>query len=279
LSGILAALAAVVALAASPVPSAAPGTEIADIARLETAWNEAHQKGDAAVLESLWADDLVVTVPNMAVITRDAAVAVVRSGRMKFRRYETSDVSIRVYGGAAVVTGRLQRTRDVGDRVLDDDWRFTKVYVRRDGRWQVVAFQASDTPPAQGAPPVTTDRDEINRAIADFIEAYNSGDAERVIACYGDDLVKVRAGAPPENKAEAARRIKDVLARFQGHLTVQNDEITVAGDMAFTRGSLSITLVPRDGSGPAQTIERRFLEVWRKESGRWRVVRTMDNAR
>jgi hypothetical protein len=26
-----------------------------------------------------------------------------------------------------------------------DDWRFTKVYLRRAGRWQVVSFHASNT--------------------------------------------------------------------------------------------------------------------------------------
>ena len=71
--------------------------------------------------------------------------------------------------------------------------------------------------------------------------------------------------------------VKDVLARFQGHLEVHNDEITVAGNMAFTRGHLVITLTPR-AEGAPQTIERRFLEVWRKDAGRWRVIRAMDNA-
>jgi uncharacterized protein (TIGR02246 family) len=228
-------------------------------------------------LESLWADELVVTVPGMAPLSRADAVAVARAGRIKFRRYDTSDVQIRTYGEAAVVTGRLQRTRDVGDRVVEDDWRFTKVYARRAGRWQVIAFQASEAPRAKGDA-VTSDAEQITRAISEFIDAYNAGDADRVAAYYADDLVKVRAGAPAEGKAETARRIKDVLARFQGHLTVHNDEITVSGDMAFTRGTLSITLVPRDGSGPTQALERRYLEVWRKDAGRWRVVRTMDNA-
>jgi hypothetical protein len=30
--------------------------------------------------------------------------------------------------------------------VVDDDWQFTKMYVRRDGRWKVVAFSASEAP-------------------------------------------------------------------------------------------------------------------------------------
>lgn len=63
---------------------------------------------------------------------------------MRFERYETSDLRIRVYGDAAVVTGRLQRRRSTGGTVVDDDWRFTKVYVRREGQWRVVAFHASE---------------------------------------------------------------------------------------------------------------------------------------
>src|SRR2546430_8808765 len=48
-----------------------------------------------------------------------------RSGRMKFLHYATSDVHVRVYGNAAVVTGRLQRTRTLNGNEISDDWRFT----------------------------------------------------------------------------------------------------------------------------------------------------------
>jgi len=67
-----------------------------------------------------------------------------RSGRMKFLRYQTSDTRIRLYGNAAVVTGRLQRTRLMNGREISDDWRFTKTYVRQAGHWRVVSFHASE---------------------------------------------------------------------------------------------------------------------------------------
>jgi len=38
-----------------------------------------------------------------------------------------------MHGGAAVVTGRLQRVRTINDKQVDDDWRFVKVYARQDG--------------------------------------------------------------------------------------------------------------------------------------------------
>jgi ketosteroid isomerase-like protein len=245
----------------------------AEILRLEDVWNEAHRRGDAEALEKLWADDLVVTVPNMAVMTKADVLPIFRSGRMKFRRYETSDTEVRMHGDAAIVTGRLRRTREVGGRTFDDDWRFTKTYVREGGRWQVAAFEAT----TQGEPATMSDEQQIKQAIAQFVEAYNAGDADRIASYYADDLVKLRAGAPAEAKDDTVRRVKDVMARFQGRLEVHNDEITVAGNMAFTRGHLVITLTPR-AEGAPQTIERRFLEVWRKDAGRWRVIRAMDNA-
>jgi ketosteroid isomerase-like protein len=133
-----------VVLAGAGAPEPKEASDVAELTRLEAVWNEAHKRGDAEALDGLWADDLVVSVPRMAVLTRPDALAVARSGRMKFQRYDTSELRVRVYGDAAVVTGRLQRTRDMGGRVLDDDWRFTKVYVRHEGRWQVVAFHASE---------------------------------------------------------------------------------------------------------------------------------------
>jgi uncharacterized protein (TIGR02246 family) len=115
------------------------------LARLEADWNAAHTRGDATALERLFADDVVIVVPGMRVMTKADALGMFTSGRMKFDRYETSETRFRVYDGTAIVTGRLRRTRLVGDTSVDDDWRFTKVYVRRAGRWQVVSFHASTT--------------------------------------------------------------------------------------------------------------------------------------
>lgn len=115
----------------------------AELSRLEEAWNQAHLHGDAEALNRLWADDLEVAVPEMPVFKKAELVEFVRSGRMKFQRYETSDINIRIYDSSAVVTGRLQRTRVMGTREVADDWRFTKIYVRDGERWRVVSFHAS----------------------------------------------------------------------------------------------------------------------------------------
>jgi Domain of unknown function (DUF4440) len=96
--------------------------------------------------------DLEVAVPRMPVIPKADALRIMRSSRMTFARYQTSGVRIRVYDDAAVVTGRLQRTRVVATREVDD-WRFTKMYVKGQGAWLVVAFQAWKPPALRGCMP------------------------------------------------------------------------------------------------------------------------------
>jgi ketosteroid isomerase-like protein len=118
-----------------------------ELQRLEKVWNDAHLHGDAAALADLWADELVVTVPRMQVMNKAQSLAVWRTGRMKFQRYETSDTVFSSFGDSAVVTGRLVRERTFGDRNVHEDWRFTKVYVRREGKWRVVAWHASESAP------------------------------------------------------------------------------------------------------------------------------------
>lgn len=128
-----------------PAASAKNDGDHKELERLEAEWNAAHVRGDAAALERMFGEDLIVVVPGMRVMTKADSLGIFISGRMKFERYETSETEFRTYTDTAIVTGRLRRTRVTAGVTADDDWRFTKVYVRRDGRWQVVSFHASNT--------------------------------------------------------------------------------------------------------------------------------------
>ncbi len=130
-----------VSLAAADQPSA--GDVRGKLLELEKQLNEAHLHGDVDRLKELSADELVVTVQEMPVMDKSMSVRIVQSGRVKFKRYETSEVKVNVFGDAAVVTGRLMRVRERQGKDIEDNWRFTKVYLHRDGKWQVVAWHGS----------------------------------------------------------------------------------------------------------------------------------------
>lgn len=74
------------------------------------------------------------------------ALSFVKTGRMKFSRYETTDVKIRSLGETAIVSGNLFRSRTLGGSLREDRWQFMKVYARRSGKWMVVAFTATEAP-------------------------------------------------------------------------------------------------------------------------------------
>ena len=135
------------AVGAQAPAAATPDQDLAQLTQLESRWNDAHLQGDAETLDRLWADELRVVVPRMTPLSKSEALSFFRSGRMKFLRYETSELGVQVYGDTAVVTGRVRRSRERGGQLTEDDWRFTKVYVRRAGAWRVVAYHASETGP------------------------------------------------------------------------------------------------------------------------------------
>lgn len=117
-------------------------------------FSDAFVKADTVVLRSLLADDYVHTNANGGVLdkTRWLAFAKTRhedlkSGKVKIDTYRNDDLRIRVYGNTAVVTG-LNTTIGFRD---GKEWkmnlRFTNVWVKREGRWQRVAFHDSDAAP------------------------------------------------------------------------------------------------------------------------------------
>ena len=133
----------VLTLVASQPAASKDAFDLKELYRLEDVWNTAHLKGDAETLDRLWSNDLIVTIAAMPVLTKADALAMVRSNRMPFTKYETSELSVKRFDGAAVVTGRLRRERTMNGKTITDDWRFTKVYAWSQGQWRVMAWHGS----------------------------------------------------------------------------------------------------------------------------------------
>lgn len=129
---------------------------------------------------------------------------------------------------------------------------------------------------------MSNDQRKIDEAIHEFIHAYNAGDVERLLRVYAADFVDMSEGEPTLQGEQAHRdtaaRLRDTFAKFNGNLTVHMDESKVLGDWAFDRGTLRVELRPK-GRGEAVVVERRFVEIWRRETdGQWKVAWAMDNS-
>jgi len=128
--------------ALAQVPADPMASRILELDRLRFA---ADLRADAAALDSLLADDVTYVRSSGAV---DGKAEYLRSlgatGPYALDSLVPADLSVRVFGEAAVVTGRLivkLRAQPAAYTI-----RFTDVWARRGGRWQLAAFQATRLP-------------------------------------------------------------------------------------------------------------------------------------
>jgi len=102
---------------------------------------------DPAMHERYWADDVVYTGANGKFRTKAEIVKNVREGGLQKpgdpqSTYEAQDITTHVFGDAAVVAFRL--VHHSGDKA--ENYRNTGTFLRRNGAWQVVGWQATKVP-------------------------------------------------------------------------------------------------------------------------------------
>ncbi len=116
------------------------------VSLLEQRRLESMTRSDLESLAPLLADDLTYTHSNGQLETKDQFLESLRSGRMQYVKIDREGVRLRAYGNTAVITGRARvDVRSEGqDRSLS--LCFTDVWVKRGGRWQMVAWQSTRLP-------------------------------------------------------------------------------------------------------------------------------------
>src|SRR6266699_1560196 len=100
---------------------------------------QAQIHADAAALDRIYADDFIGIGPSGTVRTKPQVLADFTSHDLNFQSITTDEVRIRVYGNTVVETGRSTMVGQDKGKVVPRDNRFTRVWVRRQGRWRLVA--------------------------------------------------------------------------------------------------------------------------------------------
>jgi len=121
-------------------PAADP---VAEIRALEAAHNEAIVHADVAALDRMTAEDYTFITPRGFLVTKAEMLKGLGRGAFRYEYRQVYELKIRVYGDAAVVTGRSVQSGQERGQDYSDAYRFTRVYVRREGRWLSVAWQTT----------------------------------------------------------------------------------------------------------------------------------------
>jgi ketosteroid isomerase-like protein len=99
--------------------------------------------GDTQALNALLADDWVGINPEGSVQSKAECVKDFKAGVVDFEAIDPQEVKVRVYGDAAVVSGRSHVKLTHSGHKIDDRVRVTEVYVRQGGKWQCVSTQVT----------------------------------------------------------------------------------------------------------------------------------------
>lgn len=110
----------------------------------------------------------------------------------------------------------------------------------------------------------------LEKRIDQWLEGYNKADVAQMMDVFSEDFTDEEQDAPLVDKTQVTLAFNGLFAKYDTHIEGITDEIRVSGDLAFDRGHYTATYTPKTG-GSTVTRNGRFLEVWKREDGVWKV--------
>lgn len=115
-------------------------------------------RNDAAMHERFWADDLIYTASagrriGKADILKEVRAETPTDAGDEKTVFTAEDIRIQQYGETAIVAFRLVGTTDKKGKKEVTNYLNTGTFLKRDGKWQAVAWQATKMPDQEKAKP------------------------------------------------------------------------------------------------------------------------------
>jgi ketosteroid isomerase-like protein len=150
-SNIGAALIAATLLSTPAMVLASPEQDRAEVAAMDTKYQEAVKRNDAQTMGQILHEDFVLVLGSGKTYTRADLLNEARSGRIKYEKQDEDPgtQTVRVWGDTAVVTARLWLKYVAEGKASERRLWFSDTYVRTPKGWRYVLGQASLPLPAE----------------------------------------------------------------------------------------------------------------------------------
>jgi ketosteroid isomerase-like protein len=123
---------------ATPMPT--PDEE--EVARLDVAYQAAVERNDAATMDRILADGMVLVVGTGKVFTKADLLEEARSGRIVYERQDADERTVRGFGSAVIVTALLSAKGTEDGRPLSYRVWYSDTYVRTATGWRYAHGQS-----------------------------------------------------------------------------------------------------------------------------------------
>ena len=143
--------------------------------------------------------------------------------------------------------------------------------------WGVTLALFACASPQRDDPATTTAA--VNNLLNQYAASLNSGDLDRWVGLWTEDGVQMPPGEPAVvGKDRIRARNGAGLARFKFDMGITNEEVQVAGDWAYIRGTYKATLTPKQGGAPV-LVDGKYMSILaRQQDGSWKFHRDAFNS-
>jgi ketosteroid isomerase-like protein len=242
-----------------------------EIVGVQDALIAAYIHRDTAALDRILADEYTFINDDAGGVVNKKQIldSFGSGGDREITSYIRQDDHVRWYGDVAVLTYRYHSNETYKGRDAGGDFRVTRIFVKRDGRWQMVGGQETKVNQQPDFTAVTSDDEHTLKQLEqDWLDAYREGDAEKMSRILADDFVGRWGDGSTQTKEEQLKAIRNGEEKHSSnHLDECN--VRVYGDTAVVTGlqSEQSVLEGRDGSGTYS-----YTDVFVKRHGQWQVV-------
>lgn len=127
---------------------------------------------------------------------------------------------------------------------------------------------------------IDTEADEaaIRKVLADVASTFDAGDYEAMLALYREDVVVSATGAPDVIGRDAWREgLKMLPPSVKLKLRFDTQELEIAGDLAYERGTFVVTMPDPATAEPTSLFEGRHIHIFKREAdGSWKGWRLFE---
>ena len=121
-----------------------------ELIKLEEEWHNAYVKRDAAPLEKILADEYIAVSGNGGSYGKAQSIEGLKNDTATYEYSTPYDMDFRFYDDTVVVIGRTkEKGKSQNGTEFTVEYRWTDVFVKKNGRWQCVAAQVVRVPPAK----------------------------------------------------------------------------------------------------------------------------------
>ncbi len=126
-----------------PAPPSRLSADEQDLIQLERDWDGAFQRQDTELLDRILGSEFLVTYGDGTRGDKAKEMSLAREFNQQVDSRRLDDFTVKVFGDTAVVWFSQQLTGPRQGKSVAVSYRFTDVFVRRDGRWQAVASHST----------------------------------------------------------------------------------------------------------------------------------------